>query len=107
MFINILSVMLLSAGPIQNFANVNSVTDAVFTKYEKTALEASGMIATNSGFGTGTCFEHKGKKIILTAKQIHTLKVYSKSLWRKRILCRLSQWYWTCKNIGRNSKLWY
>jgi len=62
--------MLLSAGPIQNFANVNSVTDAVFTKYEKTALEASGMIATNSGFGTGTCFEHKGKKIILTAKHV-------------------------------------
>lgn len=70
MFINILSAILITVSPGQNFSNVNSATDAVFTKYEKKALEASGMIATNSGFGTGTCFEHKDKKIILTAKHV-------------------------------------
>jgi S1-C subfamily serine protease len=70
MFINILSVILLSAIPIQSFANVNSATDAVFTKHEKVALEASGMIATSNGFGTGTCFEYKNRKIILTAKHV-------------------------------------
>ena len=70
MFINTLSVILLSVIPIQSFTNVNSATDAVFTKHEKVALEASGMIATSNGFGTGTCFEYKNRKIILTAKHV-------------------------------------